>query len=62
MAATAVEAWDERWARPEGRADWLMPHPAVAALVPVLTPKTGSLFHADSHRAAGASGRLTPSL
>src|SRR3984893_10403174 len=36
MAATAVEAWDERWATPEGRADWLMPHPAVAALVPVL--------------------------
>jgi hypothetical protein len=25
MAATAVEAWDERWATPEGRADWLMP-------------------------------------
>ena len=21
MAATAVEAWDERWATPEGRAD-----------------------------------------
>jgi SAM-dependent methyltransferase len=36
MAATAVEAWDERWATPEGRADWLVPHPAVAALVPVL--------------------------
>ena len=36
MAATAVEAWDERWATPEGRADWLTPHPAVAALVPVL--------------------------
>ena len=36
MAATAVEAWDERWATPEGRSDWLMPHPAVAALVPVL--------------------------
>jgi SAM-dependent methyltransferase len=35
MAATAVEAWDERWATPEGRADWLEPHPAVAALVPV---------------------------
>jgi hypothetical protein len=41
MAATAVEAWDERWATPEGRADWLMPHPAVAALVPVRWP------HAD---------------
>jgi hypothetical protein len=26
----------ERWATPEGRADWLVPHPAVAALVPVL--------------------------
>jgi hypothetical protein len=36
MAATAVEAWDERWTTPEGRADWLVPHPAVAALVPVL--------------------------
>src|ERR1700747_2597613 len=36
MAATAVEAWDERWATPEGRGDWLVPHPAVAALVPVL--------------------------
>jgi SAM-dependent methyltransferase len=36
MAATAVEAWDERWATAEGRADWLEPHPAVAAVVPVL--------------------------
>ena len=36
MAATAVEAWDERWAAPEGRGDWLVPHPAVAGLVPVL--------------------------
>src|ERR1700759_4274849 len=36
MAATAVEAVDERWATPEGRADWLVPHPTVAALVPVL--------------------------
>jgi len=25
MAATALEAWDERWATPEGRADWLVP-------------------------------------
>ena len=36
MAATAVEAWDERWTTPEGRADWLAPHPAVSALVPIL--------------------------
>jgi 2-polyprenyl-3-methyl-5-hydroxy-6-metoxy-1,4-benzoquinol methylase len=36
MAATAVEAWEERWATPEGCNDWLVPHPAVAALVPVL--------------------------
>jgi tellurite methyltransferase len=36
VATTAIEAWDERWATPEGRADWLAPHPAVAALVPVL--------------------------
>src|ERR1700739_3313569 len=36
MAATAVEAWGGGGTTPEGRADWLMPHPAVAALVPVL--------------------------
>jgi len=36
MTATAVEAWDERWATPEGRAEWLVPHPAVAAMVPML--------------------------
>src|ERR1700761_146321 len=36
MTVTAVEAWDGRWATVEGRADWLVPHPAVAALVPVL--------------------------
>jgi SAM-dependent methyltransferase len=36
MAATAVEARDERWTTSEGRTDWLVPHPAVAALVPVL--------------------------
>src|ERR1700738_2183256 len=35
MAATAVEAWDERWTTPEGRADWLAPHPAGAGLVRV---------------------------
>jgi SAM-dependent methyltransferase len=33
MVATAVEAWDERRMMPEGRADWLVPHPA---MVPVL--------------------------
>jgi tellurite methyltransferase len=36
MAATAVDAWDERRATPEGRDDWLMPHPTVAELIPVL--------------------------
>jgi SAM-dependent methyltransferase len=36
MAATAVEAWDEQWALPEGRADWLVPQPAVTAVVPTL--------------------------
>lgn len=36
MTATAVEAWDEQWATPEGRSDWLAPHPAVAAAVPLL--------------------------
>jgi hypothetical protein len=29
MAATAVQAWGERWATPEGRADWQVPDPAV---------------------------------
>src|ERR1700761_2992775 len=36
MTVTAVEAWDGRWATVEGRADWLVAHPTVAALVPVL--------------------------
>jgi SAM-dependent methyltransferase len=36
MGATAVEAWDEAWATPAGRADWLVPHPAVEAVVPTL--------------------------
>jgi tellurite methyltransferase len=36
MAAMAVEAWDEQWATPEGRANWRVPDPAVAALVPML--------------------------
>src|SRR5438270_10860865 len=40
MATAAAEAWDERWATPEGRADWLVPHPAVAALVPVLKARS----------------------
>src|SRR5205809_7230627 len=34
--ATAVEAWDARWATDEGRADWLEPHPDVVALLPEL--------------------------
>ena len=33
---TAVEAWDRRWATPDGRADWLDPHPDVAAIIPEL--------------------------
>jgi SAM-dependent methyltransferase len=36
VSATAVEAWDKRWATEEGRADWLEPHPAVAAILPEL--------------------------
>ncbi len=36
VSATAVEAWDKRWATEEGRADWLDPHPAVAAIMPQL--------------------------
>jgi len=34
--ASAVEAWDARWATEEGRAAWLDPHPAVASLLPQL--------------------------
>ena len=45
MAATAVAAWDERWATPEGRADWLVPHSAVAAVVPVLKARGHAAFH-----------------
>ena len=36
MTATAVEAWDERWTKPEGRADCLVPHSAEVAVLPVL--------------------------
>jgi tellurite methyltransferase len=36
VSATAVEAWDRRWATSEGRAEWLDPHPAVVALLPEL--------------------------
>ena len=36
VSATAVAAWDKRWATSEGRADWLDPHPAVMALLPEL--------------------------
>jgi tellurite methyltransferase len=32
----AVETWDERWATPEGRADWLDPDPDVVAVLPRL--------------------------
>jgi tellurite methyltransferase len=39
MAATAIESWDDRWATPEGRADWLDPQPAVTALVPMLNAR-----------------------
>lgn len=33
---TAIEAWDKRWATPEGRADWLQPDPDVIHLMPEL--------------------------
>ena|SRR5580700_2106974 len=33
---TVVEAWNRRWATPEGRAEWTNPHPAVQALIPEL--------------------------
>ena len=36
VSATAVEAWDKRWATEEGRADWLEPHPEVVAMLPEL--------------------------
>jgi 2-polyprenyl-3-methyl-5-hydroxy-6-metoxy-1,4-benzoquinol methylase len=35
-SATAVEAWDRRWATDEGRAGWLDPHPSVVAVLPQL--------------------------
>jgi tellurite methyltransferase len=53
MAATAVEAWDERSATPEGRADWLVPHPAVAALVPVLKARARSMRSTSVAASAG---------
>jgi tellurite methyltransferase len=33
---TVVEAWDKRWATPEGRAGWIAPDPAVIGLIPEL--------------------------
>ena len=39
VSATAVEAWDKRWATAEGRADWLDPHPAVVAILPELAAR-----------------------
>lgn len=39
VSATAVEAWDKRWATEEGRADWLEPHLAVAAILPELAAR-----------------------
>ena len=33
---SAIDAWDKRWATEEGRADWLLPHSAVIALLPEL--------------------------
>ena len=45
MAAMAVEAWDERWATPEGRAEWLVPHPAVTALLThIHTPRSAVML------------------
>jgi hypothetical protein len=43
MVLTAVEAREERWTTPEGRAGWPVPHPALAALAPVL--KTRGVKH-----------------
>src|SRR5215469_16555919 len=36
LAGTAAEAWDKRWATPEGRADWLDAHADVVAILPEL--------------------------
>jgi SAM-dependent methyltransferase len=36
QTGSAIDSWDKRWATEEGRADWLEPHPAVAALMPEL--------------------------
>jgi tellurite methyltransferase len=36
VSATAIESWNRRWATDEGRADFLEPHPEVAALLPEL--------------------------
>jgi hypothetical protein len=33
VGRTAVEAWDRRWATPEGRADWLNPDPVELASI-----------------------------
>lgn len=36
ISATAVEAWDKRWATASGRVGFLEPHPEVMALLPEL--------------------------
>ena len=38
VSQTAVEAWNERWATSEGRADWRERHPAVVA-IPRIGPR-----------------------
>jgi tellurite methyltransferase len=36
QTGSAIDSWDKRWATDEGRAEWLDPHPAVAAILPEL--------------------------
>jgi tellurite methyltransferase len=36
VSATTIESWNRRWATDEGRADFLVPHPEVVALLPEL--------------------------
>jgi SAM-dependent methyltransferase len=36
QTGSAIDAWDQRWATDEGRADWIDAHPAVVALLPEL--------------------------
>ena len=36
QAGSAIDSWEKRWGTTEGRADWIVAHPAVVALLPEL--------------------------